>query len=148
MLFGDKNRPVSNWNKTVIESQLEANLDRFIDSMPLNGKNTAMALGKEIGDFINEISFLYKGIFVFYEVSGHVLTAMIDDQYSPSAHLDVPGVGGGVYKIYIYPFAWNNYAKYLSLYNDNALDISGNKRLKDDIILLCASYIIFQTVLS
>ena len=150
MLFGDKNRLVYKWNKTVIESQLEANLERFQNSMPVNGENTAMALGKEVGTFMNEISFIYKGIFVFYEVSDHALTTLIDDQYSPAAHLDVPHVNGNsAYKIYVYPEVWNNFMSYVSLYNDNDLgyDNAGNKGPKANITLFCASFIIFQTVL-
>ena len=149
MLFGDKNKPLPKWNKTVVQSQLEANIGRFRGSIPVNGENTAMAIGKEVATFLNdEISFIYKGIFVFHEVSGNSFTALIDEQYSPVAYVGVSQGSGlryhSVYHIYVYPEVWNNFTSYNRLYNENN-HVSDNAATdKLDIMFIFISFIILR----
>ena len=151
MVFGDKNTTVLNWDKADVQSDLEANVENFQKNLFVIGEDTALALGKNVAIFINDINFIYKGIFIFYEDSNYPITVLSDEHHSPAAHVAVPIVNeNGVFHIYVYPEIWNNYTSYEKLYNVHELS---NINAADTIVQLglavpCVTFMIALIVLS
>lgn len=152
MVFGDKNAVALHWNKTDVQSDLEANLDNFQKNLWAIGEDTAKALCKSVGTFVNdELSFIYKGIFILYEDSNYRVTVLTEEQQSPAAHVAVPlRSGNGVFHIYVYPEIWNNFTSYSKMYNVHELSNlnAADRNVQLGTVVQCFTFLITVLILS
>ena len=122
---------MKHWDKSVVQTHLEANVDILKENSNWNAKTLATNVGK----LINDINFVYTAIICLYGVLDTPPTVIIDEQNSPVAQVFVPISGDAGYYAYVYPEIWNNFTSYTYAEKDVCCGC-GKTTLNDKIAML------------